>query len=176
MTETIGNRDTALMLHRYFGKDESKRAPKGFRRIGSGCYRTAYLERATNTVYKIGDYSANVHESAMSRRLRRRSTRNLGFDLYIPRTRTYRVPSVPYRGRHYPECVSAQEFAEGARFTACDAQDSWMDDVPDCSCKAPLCYAVVLERIIEFSGLEDIHYANVLVDSSEVFWLIDMGC
>lgn len=179
MTTTIGSHETALMLHKHFNgdMDNYKRAPKGFRRIGSGCYRTAYLERATDTVYKIGSYSANIHESATSRKLRRKSTRSLGFELVIPRTRTYRTPSTSgWNNRAYPSCVVAQEFAKDSKFTDCDAQNDWMVDIPPCNCKAPLCFAIVHQRIIEFSDLSDIHSSNVLVDRQNRFWLIDMGC
>ncbi len=178
---TIGNLDTARILFKHFEQDDygpARPALKGFRKIGSGCYRTAYLEVATDTVYKIGEYDANVDEAYNARRLRRRSTRSLGFRLYIPETRTYAMPSgMSWNGHSYRRCVSAQEYAANAKATECAAQDDWMDEVPPCNCagKGPICFAIAHQRIMEFSGLSDIHYENVLIDNAGVFWLIDLA-
>jgi len=136
------------------------------------------LEKATDTVYKIGDYDANTHEAFMARKLRKKSTRSLGFELRIPETRTYRMPSLKFNGYTSRECVSAQEFAGTSRNTYCAAQDDWMTDIPPCNCKGRtnICFTTVHKRIVEFSDLSDIHGSNVLVDSNNVFWLIDLGC
>lgn len=188
-TYTIGNPDTARALFNYFEGDryaKRNRAPKGFNFLGAGCYRTAYLEKATNTVYKIGSYSANVSEAANSRRLRRLSQRKLGFEVRIPVTRTYRMPSSRYfRGRRWhgedaagylvPECVVAQEYAPNAKYTDCEASEVWRDDVV-CTCKAQFCYADALSRLGDWSGLDDIHSGNILVDDKNVFWFIDLAC
>jgi hypothetical protein len=166
---TIGDPATAKMLahHFQYRSPELKPAPKGFSRIGAGCYRVALLERATETVYKLGDYDANVMEAFTSRRLARKSTKSLGFTLKIPASRTYRTS--PH------DRIIAQEYAKGGKSTYCASQDDWMERTPECDCKRELCFKTVLDRITEFSGLQDIHGSNVLVDSSDTFWLIDMG-
>lgn len=176
---TIGSLETARALHRHFnGREGSKPAPKGFSYVGAGCYRVVYLERATNTVYKLGNYDSNVNEAYMSRKLARKSTRSLGFELRIPKTRTFRVPNSSNRyGYSYPVRVVAQEYAGNARSTYCASQDDWMEDVPPCDCKpySNICWTEVHKRVIEFSGLGDIHGQNILMDTNKVFWLIDMA-
>lgn len=181
VTMTVGSLDTARMLFRHFGGDQDsyKRAPKGFRRIGAGCYRTVYLEKSTDTVYKIGSHWANTSEAFNARRLRRKSTKSLGFELIVPETRTYRMPAPPSRyGYSVRACVSAQQYAGKARGTYCASQDDWMEDVPDCDCKSksPICWSIVHNRVREFSNLDDIHGENILMDRNGVFWLIDLGC
>lgn len=175
---TIGDRNTALMLGRHFTYPDGymggfKRAPNGFRRIGDGVYRVAFLERATSTVYKIGDTWSNLNEAKTSQKLRRKSSRSLGFELRVPHTRAWYVGSTNPDGES--NIINAQEFASGGKNTYCKAQDTWMDDHP-CTCKRNVCYAKVLEAVSEWSGLDDIHCENVLIDKAGVFWLIDMGC
>jgi hypothetical protein len=177
MTKTIGDLDTARMLSKHFEDRDpyEKRAPRGFNKLGAGCYRTAFLEKATKTVYKIGSYEANRSEAYNARRLRKKSTRNLPFDLYIPHTRTWQVGKTTNRfGRSYPLNVIAQEFAEGAKFTHCDALDTWIKDVK-CNCKSNICFAKIHQMIVDFSDLEDIHSGNILVDKNNVFWFIDLA-
>lgn len=173
MTTTFGDRDVAEAL--YMGEIKGT-IPERFRLIGSGCYRVAYLDTLENLIYKLGAYDSNVSEAAMARYLSRKSKKGLGFDVRIPRTRTFRMKSYPNpRGYREPTCVSVQEYAENAHYTYCEAQNTWMSDVPDCNCGNDPCFAEVLEKITGWSGLDDIHAENVLVDNYEVFWLIDLA-
>jgi hypothetical protein len=174
---TIGNIEAARTLHKAIMVDERNRAPKGFNKIGEGCFRTAYLEKSTKTVYKLGDADINTYEAKMSRRLRARSKRSLGFELIVPETRTFRMPR--RKSRFYDAMVQdyvvAQEFAEGATYTYCPMMYSW-ERHKGCTCKREVCFATIIERVTEWSNLGDIHEANVLVDQMDRFWLIDMGC
>ncbi len=182
---TIGSLETARMLNTHFSDSWCRRSPNGFNKVGEGTYRMAVLEKDTNVVYKLGDYQSNISEAYNARRLRRKSTRNLGFVLHIPRTRTYRMPSTRYKRpyRDYDEvfqhCVVAQGYAgKGTKWTYCASQDDWMMNVPDCNCynRSKICFTTVHQRVIEFSGLDDIHCGNILIDRNNEFWLIDLGC
>lgn len=176
---TIGDAQTARMLFEHFGRGNElhRRAPNGFRRIGEGCYRTAYLDKKNSVVYKIGSYEANISESEISRKLRRKSSKSLGFTLRIPHTRTYRMPITNQYGNDYPNNVIAQEFAANSNFTYCNSQDAWMAEIPPCNCKgrSEICFAEVHDKVASFSGLSDIHGANLLMDKDKAFWLIDMS-
>jgi hypothetical protein len=180
---TIGNEATAKMLHTYFNGDASsgtRRSPRGYRRIGEGAYRSAILERATDTVYKIGDSWANETEVQTASRLirKRKAPKRLGFELVIPETQGFRVGK-----DSYGEDVTmvAQQFAKDAKGTWCSATGKILWDSPwgkPCDCKGRnygLCFGQALKRIKEWTGLGDIHALNVLVDKSGRFWLIDMG-
>jgi hypothetical protein len=141
--------------------------------LGSGCYRTAYLHKPTNVVYKIGDSWTNKAEALNARNLRRKSTRSLPFDLYIPHTRTYTFKSMSRHGD--PAVIISQEFAAKAKYTACKMDETWRDD-RKCTCKQALCYYDVQCAVAEWSGLEDLHSENLLVDNKGRFWVIDLGC
>lgn len=161
---------------------ESIRAPKGFRRLGQGCYRTAILEKSTNIVYKVGNSYSNVHEATNYRKVKRKKTDNLGFSLVIPYTRTVRIPLVkeyvPMDDHHQRQYVAVQEFTGKAIETECPADNEWIDEadrICNCSRLSPICFATVLDRIRDYTGLLDIHSSNVLMDMSRNFWLIDMG-
>lgn len=177
---TFGSRETATMLFNHYNGDPDlaleRRAPKGFRRIGDGAYRTAILDKANNIVYKIGDYDSNVSESWNSRRLRRRSTARLPFELYIPRTRTYRMKGVqnPW-GAKWPQCVSVQEYAQGARPTICAKSRYDYGFERACTCRRPICHSEVANIIADFTELDDLHFNNVLIDRFNVYWLIDIA-
>lgn len=179
---TFGSREVARDLFEWTIANERdkdmERAPEGFYFLGAGCYRYAYLHTESDLVYKVGTYSENIKESANARRLIRRSTRQLGFDLHIPRTRTYRMRSTMHEfyGYNMPNCVVVQEYAPDAQFTECDAIDDWMDITPPCSCNNSPCYADVLREITRWSRLDDIHYGNVLVDNAGRFWIVDLAC
>lgn len=164
---TIGTPQTAAMFASLrFGAV----APEGFRKIGQGCSRVAYLEKSTDIVYKVGGLWANRHEADISRRLKRKSTRSLGFDLVIPQTRLWYKDAWTQH-----KSVNAQTFAKGAKATECAAEAYW--DETECNCDKPigLCYFTAIERVAEWSGLEDVHSNNLLVDKKNVLWLIDMG-
>lgn len=183
---SIGTHATARMLADHFGQDPYtargyyKRAPKGFKRIGDGCYRVAFLEKSTSTVYKIGEHWCNAAEAANARRLSKKSTRSLGFELVIPATRTYRVSDAEpnWRGISQRRSVVAQEFAANARQAYCPAMDTWMENVPACTCKRKglnVCLKDVHDRLEEWSGLSDIHGGNVLLDNQGRLWFIDLA-
>lgn len=183
---SIGTQETAVALTNHFkpgpypyspyDQNGFKRSPNGFKRIGAGAFRVAYLEKSTETVYKIGMPKVNVRESVNARRLRRKSTRSLGFDLVIPQTTTFRTPNiVDYVGRPVVNRVVAQEFAKGAKHTYCRMMDfEWHDHVT-CTCKNTPCFNEVHRVIGEFTGLLDIHSGNVLMDKKGTFWLIDIA-
>jgi hypothetical protein len=168
MTQTFGDSVLAGRLYSRTKNNGSYNndspAPKGFKKIGSGCYRVAYLHRPTEIVYKVGSAHTNLEESRNARALSRRSTRGMRFNLHIPRTRTYLMND---GGR-----VIAQEFAKGAKGTYCSAIYGYESG---CSCEREVCFATVLDTIRKWSGLEDIHEKNVLVDKKNVFWFIDLA-
>lgn len=168
--KTIGDHTTARLLYKHFENLSVTKAPKGFSHIGGGCYRAAYLHRASGVVYKIGDWESNSNEAYTARRLRKRSTRSLGFELLIPHTRTY----VMGRSDYGPINVVAQEHAANSSYTHCDADYNWRDG--KCDCKHKPCFSEVRTRIAEFTGLNDMHGENVLIDKLDRFWLIDLGC
>lgn len=170
---TFGDAALARTLYDRVNNSYRRSAPKGFTKIVEGSYRKAYLHRESQIVYKVGDNDANRSESANSRRLARLSQRNLGFEVKIPKTRTYRMPNWTYGGHAYGSSVVAQEFALGAKPTNCASVDWWVKR--ECNCGAPVCYTDVLGAIGEWSRLEDIHSTNVLVDKAGVFWLIDIA-
>lgn len=173
MTQTLGDLTTARTIFKHCTTNlwndkhmRYARAPVGFNRIGSGISRVAYLHKPSSVVYKYGDKSSNLNESQASRRLARRSTKSLGFDVRIPRTRTYNMAN-----DH--DSIAAQEFVKG-RPTYCRSMDIWREDVK-CTCGSPICFKTVIDRISDWSQLEDIHDANVLVDGNSTFWIIDMA-
>lgn len=177
MTRTlVGNIASARRIAAYVEADAPMAKPKGFRYLGEGCYRTAYLEKSTKTVYKVetGGECSNYVEVDNARRLIRKSTRSLGFDLTVVRTRLFDTSS----SSRWGTTVNAQEFAIGADITFCEAEAFYMDPVPDCSCRKPfgLCFVEVQNRVKDWSGLQDVHSENILVDKKGMFWLIDMGC
>lgn len=182
-TQTFGDRDTAMMLYTHFNgeSDSNRRSPNGFRRIGTGAYRTAILDKSSNIVYKIGDSGENLSEARNSRRLIRKSTRNLGFNVRIPRTRTFTVPSAMCANSFYEgtDRVIAQEYAVGALYAYCSNYNYWMGwgrapELTTCGCIG-VCRGEALSKLVDWSGLGDIHYGNVLVDMDNTFWIIDMA-
>lgn len=173
---------TAQSLHSAFQQRNSYRrmesVPDNFKRIGEGAYRTVFLDEESGIVYKVGNYKCNVSEAAAARKLAKRSTKELSFDLRIPRTRTFRMPSdaTDRYGHKIPQCVVAQEFVKGAVETWCDLS-SYGHDNPECSCQRHgECFADILTEIEEWSGLFDIHSENVLMDENGVFWIVDLAC
>jgi len=177
----IGSAVIARALYRHFNGTPRtydrmsgsgfKRAPNGFRRIGSGCYRVVYLHKESGLVYKIGDNDANFYEAENASRLRAKSSADLGFELVVPRTRYVTVDENAGMG------MAIQEFAPNARATYCMTQYNWggVSDY-DCTCKRKdVCYGDVHRAVEAWSGLEDIHCYNVLVDRDDRFWLIDLA-
>lgn len=164
------------MLHRHFSDKwaYNKRAPKGFRKVGSGASRTAYLDTAEMVVYKIGGSYDNLDDASMSRVFRRRSTKRLPFNLYIPRTRTYAVGYDEDNERDY---VAVQEFAANCRPTHCNLFYGYMRPTR-CTCRRGInCHAEPLKAIKEWSQLYDIHGENVLWnEKTRTYWLIDLAC
>lgn len=60
MTKTIGTEDTATRVAQ--GHLDGESTPMGVELIGSGSQRHVYADFDTDTVYKLGDDSANRHE------------------------------------------------------------------------------------------------------------------
>lgn len=73
---TLGTADLATAIAQWhidanmsqFGTDRP--IPAGFRLVGSGAQRTAYLHAPTGTVYKVGDSAANRYEQQTFTKLR----------------------------------------------------------------------------------------------------------
>lgn len=179
MTQTFGDARVARTLWNYFGGEQpptgGKRTPPGFSKLGAGAYRAAYLHKESQLVYKIGCPISNLQESSNSRRLIRKSTRSLTIDLRIPRTRTYSMPAL--KDWQDPGNIIVQEYAKGARFAHCDRY-LWEGEVfskKRCSCELAVCAADALAQIFTWSGLEDIHCGNILVDQNNTFWFVDMA-
>lgn len=179
MTQTIGSDATARALFSYFKGDPYdnrqtsrscfKRAPKGFRRIGSGCYRVAFLDVAANVVYKMGQNHANIAEAENAERLANMPTDTLPFDLVIPATRVVEIDE--------NASVIVQQFAANARPTDCMTMYNYEGfSNYKCTCKRKgLCFGDMLKTVESWSGLGDIHCYNVLMDRDERFWLIDLA-
>lgn len=166
----------AIFLWNFFGGEECngtgyKRSPKGYRRIGAGCYRTAYLHRESSTVIKIGNNYANECEADNAANLYEKP-RPEGLDIIVPRTTLVKMPDKVIRGRSIATNVIVQEYAADARLTHCDSLYGMR-----CTCRRPAnkCFGPVLRDIEYWSGLDDIHGGNVLMDKHERFWLIDLG-
>lgn len=153
------------------GNSDFKRAPRGFRRIGSGCSRVAFLERATSLVFKIGDRYANENEVLNAEHLASLA-QPAGIEIVIPNT--FMVEGYDNSGY---SSVIVQDFAANTRHTHCDAAynfpGSWV--TYRCTCRQSVCFAEVLPVIAEWSGLEDVHGYNVLMDRDSRFWLIDLA-
>lgn len=175
MTTTFGDHATARELWGSYSVSSPWQSPKNLKLIGEGASRDAYLDKSSNLVYKIGDSEANAYEAYMARRLAKKSKKALGFNLHIPRTRTYRMPDEVYGGRLVRSYVTAQEYAANARPTECDMYYQWAQPDAKCSCNHTPCFIAVHEAIAEWSGLEDIHSENVLIDNNDTFWLIDLA-
>lgn len=171
---TFGDRATAFaLLQHYNALMEGNGKPRipGFTELGKGSYRHAFLHSESGLVYKVGNYYSNVNESSMSRYLRNKSQRDLPFEVVIPRTRTYRFTGdIGAGGYREPVCVSVQEYAADAEPTVCEIEYGG-----DCTCDHDPCYTSVWDYIENWSGLCDMHSDNVLVDSLDRFWLIDMA-
>lgn len=169
MTQTIGDEVLATRLHKRLSTPGIRRAPNGYRKIGEGCYRSAYLHRPTETIYKIGyDYS-NRCEAESAAELREQDFSNLSFDLHIPLTTLYPMS--------HDTSVVAMEFAKGAKPTHCMTQTYSYNREYDCSCKLPggMCFTDIHDEIESATGICDIHSGNVLVTPDLTFWLIDLG-
>lgn len=172
MTQTFGDIDLAREIHAAYNGNVWGSVPEGWRHLGAGSYRSAYLHLDSMTVYKVGDYEQNIMEAANSRRLRRAHL-SLSVEIGIPRTRTFRVKSTEYRyGRAIPECVVAQEYVIGDFAIACD---SMYDSGFPCSCESDPCHGRIMEEIEQNTGISDIHSENVLIDLDERWWIIDIA-
>lgn len=150
---TIGRTSTATMLE--YHTDKFRRAPKGFRKIGEGAYRTAYLEQATGLVYKIGDSSTNESEYENWKRVRS-LPKFPHAPVKLPTTRLVKVDD--YRK------VIIQTLVRG-RKTTCRCHP-WY-----CSCDMYM----LRNRLQLWSGVNDLHGGNVLVDDKGVYWIIDIA-
>lgn len=146
-----------------------KRAPRGFRRIGSGSYRVAYLHVASNLVCKLEIDNSEASNSMESENAAILADKvfNLPFTLRIPRTVTHRVGGTS---------VNIQDFAGRASVTYCKVMENWGKVQNPCSCKSNVCFEDVHDKVSKATGLIDIHSENVLINRDTMeFWLIDLG-
>ena len=182
--------EVALYLYNYFltkhehknklGEDwyylnrEGKRAPKGFKRIGGGSYRSAFLHVESGLVYKLGDFKSNKSEAANARKLRSKSPEGLPAELHIVETIALMLPShTDYWGGVVRNNCSVQEYAANAKPTQCKRM-SYYSDSERCTCRHEVCNFHMMEAIMRWSGLDDMHAYNFLWDGVK-YWLIDIA-
>ena len=178
---TLGSQDLARVIGEWHNGAHhfNQKPPSGFRHIGTGSYRTAYLHEDSNLVYKCGTYWCNIAESYMARRLINRSQRELDVRVRIPRTTTYRIRNYANPSDYRDEVlcrVVVQEYAENTHDTHCT---SW-DYVSPCDCygwNGGRCYRELWEYLGRWAGLSDMHHENIRHnrDTNE-FWIIDLAC
>lgn len=180
----IGDKATAKMLDGYYLDDNYKNypriyapydaykiAPRGFRTIGGGAFKTAVRETASGLVYKIPKGSDMTdqnleYENSVSLSRRRSTMKRLGFEVRVPKTSRY-----SFDGR----VILAQEFVP-AKPTPCGYEPFFWDE-GTCSCKraAGFCFGEARAAIADWANLEDVHSDNILIDVNKVMWIVDIG-
>jgi hypothetical protein len=170
-TLTLGNSVVAKFIYNFHLNDEDAQqgcesAPEGWKYLGDGCTRTAYLSPG-GVVYKVGESHTNLQEARAARRLRNK--KSLADQLvFIPKARNWRVGY---------ECGSSQyviamEYING-KHTVCRASYT------ECNCRtfgAPyMCYSLLMDWLSE-QGLHDMFSGNVLHTADNKFYIIDLGC
>lgn len=136
---------------------------KGFRAIGEGCYRQAFLHLTTNLVYKVGATYINNNEVM--------NARNLGWGTHNLDGVCVRVPRTEELWIKGDVSVIVQEFAADCVWTPCDSAYGL-----ECTCEMSPCHNDVGERITRWSRLIDIHEENVLFNPNTLeYWFIDLG-
>lgn len=168
---TLGNAtDAKVALRRYKDECEGRlnQVPhpypeKGWRRIGAGSTRTAYLSPA-RVVYKVGDDYINQIEAKRAR-LARSSKKLADLGVKVPRTRLHHV-----QGRS----VMAMEYVPSAKVADCSSLSTYSYN---CDCKPGkkrLCWSVLYGRLGDL-GFYDMWEANVRLTPDNEIYLIDLG-
>jgi hypothetical protein len=155
---------TASLARHLFMEAEKGHVPEGFRSIGNGGTRTAYLHEPTNVVYKVctWDYDEynNRSEVSVAQRLWRRVRDNDGWwseYVRIPKVSGFKIDRL-YSSSSWEPYVCAMEYVAGRQLI--DVRRS----VPK----------QALESLHKL-GFRDMHGYNVIVDADMVLWPIDMG-
>lgn len=145
---------------------KSKDYPNGWKKLGSGGTRNAYLG-PDGVVYKVQHNSmdkCNVDEAAASRRLRD-NKRLAAQGVFVPKARTWRV-----EGEH----IIAMEYIDG-KPSRC-SMGSWNNE--KCNCRTfgtpRICFGVLYEMLEQW-GFNDCFYSNVFHTPDNKIWLIDLG-
>lgn len=169
---TVGNSVDAKFIYNFHMFDEEAQygcdvAPEGWRYLGAGCTRTAYLSPG-GVVYKVGESHTNLREAEASRKFRKR--KSLADQLvFVPKARNWAVMDEDSFERQY---VIAMEYIDG-KHTVCRASYA------SCNCRtfgAPyMCYSLLMDWLFE-QGLHDMFSGNVLHTADNKFYIIDLGC
>lgn len=151
--------ETILAAHK------GKTIPAGWKEIGSGEYRTAYLS-PTGVVYKIerGFRKNQSNRGEYERILELRYDKILaGYGAYIPKAWLYECGRTD---------VIAMEYVTGASITlAC-----LLDNECKCGPEFSECGWDILDRVSTASGLTDLHRDNVVfIPEQNRVALIDLG-
>lgn len=177
MTYRIGSVEHARAVWNK-NNDWTGRIP-GFTKLGSGAYRAAYLHRDTGIVYKVGDTWANTHEVTHSRRLRS-MLKSAPVPVWIPRVRDFKsIGEFDEWGETYNNIIAAELFdGKPAKCRAFEwaTRNYWNDTIvyKSCNCKRNPCHKEALSMLADWSGLSDMHYANVLWNGTR-YGIVDMG-
>jgi hypothetical protein len=165
----IGNRVDAQLIYDYH-HDLIVKRPVGWKEIGNGSTRTAYLS-PEKVVYKVGESENNIMETHVARSLR--TNKSLAkHNVFVPKSRNWQVKRAdPAWGREY---VCSMEYIKTRAITDCG---SIYGSYRDCDCKPNRnrpCYSEVYKFLTEKMQLQDMWDGN-LHYSNKKFYLIDLG-
>lgn len=149
-------RDWFLLMWKH-GQDETC-APNGFRYLGSGAYRSAYLHELTNVVYKVERNYGNSYDQSNKEEylnLRSMMLRKLPKEIRFPEYYLWELDG---------KTVAAMEYLPNLL----DQYGQWNDGRRYWDAKRELCRA--------FPDLWDAHGANIAVDeATQQIVPIDLG-
>ena len=142
--------------------------PKGWKKIGQGGTRTAYLG-PDGVVYKVQhdwDFDeCNRDEVKAARRLKK--------NVFLQRQGVHIPETVGYRVKG--KTIVAMEYIAG-KPSRCN-KASW-DEKAKCSCRTfgtpRICFGVLYDMLDE-RGFNDCYSGNVLYTPDNKIWLIDLG-
>ena len=160
----LGRREHAQTIYDFHVSGKRK-PPDGFRHIGSGGTRSAYLG-PDGVVYKVGDSWCNQNEANSSQWLRRRKSLK-DQEIHIAETRAIYLPDEK-------EVVNAQQYVEalGPKVYCRSIYNR------KCNCRKfgtpRICFGLVYE-ILEDHGIEDMYYGNIIYAIDKKFYIIDLG-
>lgn len=165
---TIGNATDAQFIFNAMCRG-GRRAPKGWKHVGSGGTRSCFLS-PDGVVYKIEGLHSNSNEREVKAAVRYRKNKQLAEqDVFIPETTGWNVKD----GSLTATVVAMEYIDDGGVTVQCNAEYG-----DDCNCRKwgtpRVCYGWLLNYISDV-GLEDMFWGNVKAGKDGKFYVIDLG-